>query len=382
MSPAFEDAGHARLLVVDGESAPRHALCEALRAQGFDAIGCTGAEAALAVLRRQPVDLLLADPTAPGTDGVALLQAARALDPTLVDIAVIDAGGSARAAEAMRSGAFDCIVAPFGPGAIAPVLSRALALRRLRVRNAALELRMREHAAELEAADRELDTFTRTASHDLRAPLNTVLGFSSLLVQDFSGQLASQQRAWLVEIERAGRQMSRLIDDLMRLTRLGRQAPNLLWIDMTSLAREVADALAAPLQRPALRLQIDALPPACADAALVRQALIQLLSNALKFTRDVDAPHVHVGHLAQGNSQGAYFVRDNGAGFDMALAGKLFQPFTRLHRSDPFEGSGVGLSIVQRIVRGHGGRVWAEATPGRGATFYFTLEAGAAATRT
>jgi light-regulated signal transduction histidine kinase (bacteriophytochrome) len=353
-----------------------------LRAQGFDTVGCSGTEAALAALRRQPADLLLADPTMTGTDGDSLLQAARALDPTLVDIAVIDAGGSASAAEAMRSGAFDCIVAPFEPSAVAPVLARALEVRRLRVRNAALELRMREHATELEAADRELDAFTRTASHDLRAPLNTVLGFSSLLVQDFSGQLAAQQRAWLVEIERAGRQMGRLIDDLMRLSRLGRQAPNLQWTDMTALAREVADELVAPLERPALRLQIDALPPACADAALVRQALAQLLSNALKFTRQVEAGHVHVGHLARPGAPAAYFVRDNGAGFDMALAGKLFQAFMRLHRSDQFEGSGVGLSIVQRIVRAHGGRVWAEAAPGRGATFYFTLEAGAAASRT
>jgi light-regulated signal transduction histidine kinase (bacteriophytochrome) len=172
------------------------------------------------------------------------------------------------------------------------------------------------------------------------------------------------------------------VDDLMRLSRLGRQAPNLQWTDMTALAREVADELVAPLERPALRLQIDALPPACVDAALVRQALVQLLSNALKFTRQVDAGHVHVGHLARPGAPAAYFVRDNGAGFDMALAGKLFQPFTRLHRSDQFEGSGVGLSIVQRIVRAHGGRVWAEAAPGRGATFYFTLEAGAAASRT
>lgn len=382
MSPAFEDPGHARVLVVDGGSAQCQALCKALRAQGFDAVACTGAEPALAELRRQPVDLLLADPTTAGADGIALLQAARALDPTLVDIAVIGTGGPAGAAEAMRWGAFDCVVAPFEPGAIAPVLSRALAVRRLRVRNAALELRMREHAAELQAAERELDTFTRTASHDLRAPLNTVLGFSSLLVQDFSDQLAAQQRAWLVEIERAGRQMSRLIDDLMRLTRLGRQAPNLQWIDMAALAREVADELIAPLARPALQLQIDALPPACADAALVRQVLAQLLSNALKFTRQVEAGHVHVGHLAQPGAPVAYFVRDNGAGFDMAAAGKLFQPFTRLHRSDSFDGSGVGLSIVQRIVRAHGGRVWAEAAPGRGATFYFTLEAGAAAART
>jgi signal transduction histidine kinase len=377
----MKDSGAARLLIVDDEAAQRHALSETLQVQGFEAIGCASGEAALAELRQRPVDLLLTDLMMPGTDGIALLRAAREIDPTLVVIIMTGEGTIATAVEAMRSGAFDYILKPFKLSAILPVLARALAVRRLRIQNAALEQQLRQHAAELEAANRELDAFTRSASHDLRAPLNAVLGFSSLLVQDFSSQLAPQQRGWLVEIQRAARQMSQLIDDLMRLSRLGRQALNLQTVDMAKLARGVTDELQAQIEppRPQPQVQIDALPPALADAALLRQALINLLSNAFKFTRHTEAARIHVGQEAQANGTRAYFVRDNGEGFDMAQAGKLFQAFNRLHRSDMFEGTGVGLSIVQRIVQRHGGRVWAEGEPGRGATFYFTLDAANAA---
>jgi signal transduction histidine kinase len=371
------ETGAARLLIVDDEAAQRHALSETLQVQGFETVGCGNAEAALAELRQRPVDLLLTDLMMPGTDGIGLLRAAREIDPMLVVIIMTGEGTIATAVEAMRSGAFDYILKPFKLSAILPVLSRALAVRRLRIQNAALEQQLREHAAELEAANRELDAFTRSASHDLRAPLNAVLGFSSLLVQDFNSQLAPQQRGWLVEIQRAARQMSQLIDDLMRLSRLGRQALNLQTVDIAELARGVAGELQAQIEPPGRQpqVQIDALPPALADAALLRQALVNLLSNAFKFTRHAKAARIHVGHEAHGNGTRAYFVRDNGEGFDMAQAGKLFQAFNRLHRSDVFEGTGVGLSIVQRIVQRHGGRVWAEGEPGRGATFYFTLDA-------
>jgi signal transduction histidine kinase len=148
---------------------------------------------------------------------------------------------------------------------------------------------------------------------------------------------------------------------------------------MTALARSVADELQAQQQPPrsGMQVQIDALPPALADASLLRQVFVNLLSNALKFTRHVEQAAVHVGYEAQGAEPRVYFVRDNGPGFDMARAGELFQAFARLHDSDSFEGTGVGLSIVQRIVQRHGGRVWADAAPGKGATFFFTLEAAA-----
>jgi signal transduction histidine kinase len=376
----------ARLLIVDDEVAQMQALCDTLTDQGYETIGCGSGAAALNVLRRTPVDLLLADLMMPELDGIALLRAAQQIDPTLVGVIMTGEGTIASAVEAMRSGAFDYVLKPFKLSAVVPVLGRALAMRRLRIDNAALERQLREHAAELEAANRELDAFTRSASHDLRTPLVGVIGLTALLRDHPGARLEPEQREWLAEIERSARQMGRLIDDLMRLSQLGRQVLSLQTVDVAALVHEVLDELRARQPSPRdVQLQVDALPPATADASLLRQVFVNLLSNAYKFTRQVEQPAIHVGCEAQGLDPRVYFVRDNGAGFDMAHAGQLFEAFQRLHRADAFEGSGVGLSIVQRIVQRHGGRVWADAAPGRGATFYFTLQGtpdrGAAAER-
>jgi light-regulated signal transduction histidine kinase (bacteriophytochrome) len=274
----------------------------------------------------------------------------------------------------MQSGALDYILKPFKLSAILPVLDRSLAMRRLRVENAALELRVREHAAELEAANQELDAFTRSASHDLHSPLHAIAGFASLLVMELGPQVPDKQRGWLLRIERAAMDMSQLIDDLMRLSRLGRQALTLQDVDMGALVHGVVDQLRQQQPQRALSLNVGALPLITADASLLRHVFVNLLSNAVKFTRNVEQVVIHVGCESRAQEL-VFFVRDNGAGFDMARAGQLFGAFHRLHGAHEFEGSGVGLSIVQGIVKRHGGRIWAEATPGRGATFFFTLGA-------
>jgi light-regulated signal transduction histidine kinase (bacteriophytochrome) len=252
------------------------------------------------------------------------------------------------------------------------VLGRALAMRRLRLENAALERRVREHAAELEAANRELDAFTRSASHDLRSPLTVVAGFSSLLVSKLGPQLAEEQRGWLVEIELAARRMCQLIDDLMRLSRLGRQALSWQAVDMDSLVRSVIDELHNEQPEREMTLRVGELPRTMGDASLLRQVFVNLLSNAFKFTRNTEHPTIDVGCERHGE-ESVFFVRDNGAGFDMSRADRLFDAFQRMHNPDEFEGSGVGLSIVQRVVQRHGGKIWAEAVPGQGARFFFTL---------
>ena len=368
------EATKVRLLVVDDEAAQMQALCDTLEDHGYEALGCTNGEAALAALQRSPFDLLLADLMMPGLNGIALLRAALAIDPTLVGIIMTGEGTISTAVEAMQSGALDYILKPFKLSAILPVLGRSLEMRRLRLENAALERRVREHAAELEAANRELDAFTRSASHDLRSPLNAVVGFASLLVNELGPQLPAEQLGWLVNIERAGKHMSQLIDDLMRLSRLGRQALKLQNVDMAPLVHGVVDELRQQQPRRDLSLHVGDLPQIAADASLLRQVFVNLLSNAFKFTRDVEQAVIHVGCERRGQ-ECVFFVRDNGAGFDMAHAGQLFDAFHRLHRPDEFEGSGVGLSIVQRIVQRHGGRIWAQASPGHGASFFFTLGA-------
>jgi signal transduction histidine kinase len=368
------ETGNARLLIVDDEAAQMQALCDTLEEQGFEVLGCTDGKAALAALQQTPFDLLLADLMMPEMDGIALLRAALALDPMLVGIIMTGQGTIGTAVEAMQSGALDYILKPFKLSAILPVLGRSLAMRRLRLENAALELRVREHAEELEAANRELDAFTRSASHDLHSPLHAIAGFASLLVMELGPQMPARQLGWLLRIEQAAKDMSQLIDDLLRLSRLGRQALTRQDVDMTALVCGVVDELRQQQPQRELSLNIGDLPRIAADASLLRHVFVNLLSNAFKFTRNVEQVVIHVGCERQGQEL-VFFVRDNGTGFDMAHAGHLFDAFHRLHGTHEFEGSGVGLSIVQGIVKRHGGRIWAEASPDRGASFFFTLGA-------
>ncbi|HWH81548.1 MAG TPA: ATP-binding protein [Burkholderiaceae bacterium] len=368
-----EPAG-ARLLIVDDEAAQMQALCDTLEEQGYEVVGCSNGEAALAALRRAPVDLLLADLMMPGMNGIDLLRAALALDPTLVGIIMTGEGTIGTAVEAMQSGALDYILKPFKLSAILPVLGRGLAMRRLRLENAALERRVQAHAVELETINRELDAFTRSASHDLRSPLNVVMGFSSLLVSDVGPTIPIEQRNWLLQIERAARQMSDLIDALMRLSFVGKQALNVQSVAVASLVRSVVDELRDEHPHRSVSVRVGELPEAVADPSLLRQVFVNLLSNAFKYTRKVEQAEIDVACEQQGD-EAVFQVRDNGSGFDMAHADRLFQAFQRFHTGDQFEGSGVGLSIVQRIVQRHGGRIWAQAALGEGASFYFTLGA-------
>jgi signal transduction histidine kinase len=367
------DGNKARILIVDDEVAHMRALCDTLQDRGYEAVGCTNGEAGLAALQQTQFDLLLADLMMPGMNGIALLRAGLQIDPTLVGIIMTGEGTIGTAVEAMKSGALDYILKPFKLSVVLPVLARGLEMRRLRVENAALEQRVREHATELEAANRELDAFTRSASHDLRSPLNAVLGFTSLLLSDRGPEMTAQQYEWLSQVKRSGERMLQLIDDLMRLSYVGRQALNLQAVDVAALVQGVVADVRQQHANHAVSLQVGELPQIQADASLLRQVFVNLLSNAFKFTRNTSPASIGIGCQLRAEGR-VFFVRDNGTGFDMAHADRLFGAFQRLHRPEEFEGSGVGLSIVERIVRRHGGRIWAESAPGQGATFYFTLD--------
>lgn len=369
------DTRGARLLIVDDEAAQMTALCHTLEDNGYLVRGCGSGSAALLVLREESFDLMLCDLRMPGMDGITLLRAAQAIDPMLAGVIMTGEGTIGTAVEAMRSGALDYVLKPFKVSAILPVLTRSLAMRRLRLENADLERRVREHTIELEATNRELDAFTRSASHDLRAPLNAILGFSTLLKNEASPGLTPEQQRWLNYVEVSARGMSDLIDALMRLSYVGRRALQIRTVDPRAvLDGVIADLRAAQAQREIV-WEIGTLPEVQADEALLKQVLVNLLSNAIKFTRKTTRAVIAVGCEAQGQTR-TFFVRDNGAGFDMARAERLFEAFERYHPSEQYEGSGVGLSIVHRIVQRHGGKVWAKALPGQGATFYFTLGAG------
>jgi light-regulated signal transduction histidine kinase (bacteriophytochrome) len=254
------------------------------------------------------------------------------------------------------------------------VLSRALAVRRLRLENAALERRVRERTAELEAANKELEAFSYSVSHDLRAPLRAVDGFSRILLDRFSRQLPEEAQSLLKTVITSAHHMGHLIEDLLRLSRLSRQPLSMRPVDMTALAQEVIDDQRRQNADRHVEVVTAGLPDCVGDRALLKQVFVNLLSNAFKFTGKTEHAVVEVGRIQQDGNP-VYFVKDNGAGFDMAYAQKLFGVFQRMHRTEEFEGTGVGLSIVQRIIHRHGGRIWAESEVGKGTTFYFTLRA-------
>jgi PAS domain S-box-containing protein len=243
------------------------------------------------------------------------------------------------------------------------------AAQEIRDLNASLERRVAERTAELESANRDLESFSYSVSHDLRAPVRAINGFVHLLEEADGARLSPEGRRLLGVIAANSRRMAVLVDDLLRLSGAGRSALNLEDVDVAALARRVAAELQS--RHPAARIEAGELPRAHADPALVEQLLINLVGNALKYSARRPDPRVEIGYRdAEGG--GAYFVRDNGEGFDPRYAAKLFEPFQRLHGAE-FEGSGIGLAIVRRIVERHGGRVWAESAPGEGATFHFTL---------
>lgn len=376
-----------RLFIVDDEASLTRALCSTLGLEGYATVGFTSARAALEALPESHCDLLLVDLNMPEMVGIDLLRAAQQIDPAIVGIVMTGEGSVTRAVQAMQAGALDFIMKPFNLSTILPVISRALEVRHLRVDNLQLERRVRAHAAELEASNHELEAankalaaaneeltaFNHSVSHDLRAPLRAVDGLSELLLSNFSAHLPAEAQRFLATMNLSVKRMQRLVDDLLRFSSLGSQALHLKRVDMTTIVHSVLNELRHEQQSREVEVRIGELPRTEGDPAMLRQALANLLSNAYKFTRHQAHPVVEVGARTEADGTPTFFVRDNGAGFDMARAQRLFGVFQRLHRSDEFEGTGVGLSIVQRIVDRHRGRIWAEAAVGRGATFYFTL---------
>ena len=209
-------------------------------------------------------------------------------------------------------------------------------------------------------------------SHDLRAPLRAIDGYAQSLLEDHAPRLDAEGQRLLGVVRENAQRMGQLIDGLLRFARFGRQAMTMTAIDMTALAQVVVEELQQGGEGRPAPVTIEPLPAAVGDKTLIRQVLANLLGNALKFSRGRPAPEVRVGGRPDGDEV-IYFVKDNGVGFDMQYADKLFQVFGRLHRAEEFEGTGVGLALAQRIVHRHGGRAWAESVPGGGATFYFTL---------
>lgn len=242
----------------------------------------------------------------------------------------------------------------------------------IRELNLELEQRVAYRTAELESATHEMEAFNYSVSHDLRAPLRAIDGFSYLLANTAITRLDTREKHCIEVIRQNVRMMDNLINGLLTLSRMGRQELSLELVSPESLVREVIASILERVPERQIEFAIGTLPPCVVDRVMLRQVFANLIDNAVKYTRHTSEPRIEIGAFPR-DSRTVYFVRDNGAGFDMAYAEKVFVPFQRLHKPEEYEGSGIGLAIVDRIIRRHGGQIWVESKPGKGTSFYFTL---------
>jgi len=398
--PSMEEAqsllGPKRILAVDDSPTYLNALADALRGEGYDVVLARSGEEALELLAVQAVDCVLLDLLMPGLTGQETcrrIKSAQGLrDIPLIMLTALDdrdamiAGLSAGADDYIsKSGEFGVIKARVRAQMrrkqfedenrrIRDELSRmeletagARAARDVAETRAAL-------ADELEEKNRELESFSYSVSHDLRAPLRAIIGFSRILEEGYGEKLDDEGRRLLKVVRENSQKMGELIDDLLELSRLGRKPLSTAEIDMKRMADEVFRTVSADGWQ-SHQLALGSLPPAPGDPTLLRQAWANLLGNAIKFSSKCERPVIEVSGQEIG-AELVYCVKDNGAGFDMRYYDKLFGVFQRLHGEDEFAGTGVGLAIVHRVISRHGGRVWAEGREGEGAAFYFSLPKG------
>lgn len=264
-------------------------------------------------------------------------------------------------------------------GIVIDITERKQAEEALRQAHEKLEDRVKERTAQLEISNKELEAFTYTVSHDLRAPLRSMDSFSRILMDEYAPQLPKEAQRYLHLVRESTKKMSCLIDDLLAFSRLNRQSLNKQLVSMKELVEQTLVTLEGEYNHRKIDIKMGDLPNCAGDEAMLRQVWVNLFANALKFTRERENAKIEIGAWRT-DDENVYFIKDNGAGFDMQYANKLFGVFQRLHSEREFEGTGVGLAIVQRVIQRHGGRVWAEGQVDEGAAFYFSLPCGAETT--
>jgi two-component system sensor histidine kinase/response regulator len=390
------------ILVVDDEPRNVMALEAALARVDCTLVKASSGLDALKCVLAQDFAVVVLDIHMPGMNGFEAAGLIRARDrsrTTPIIFLTADARVGARVLEGYRLGAVDYLYKPFDPhilrakvaifvelfrktasleqrtGELTQVTAE-LARREQQVvgMNAKLEQRVVERTGELEAANQELEAFSYSISHDLRAPLRAVNGFSKILLKEHAPHLSPEVQRYLELVGHNAKYMGQLIDGLLLFSRLSRQPLAKQPLLTEAIVRRALQAVVPDRAERQVEISVGELLPCQGNPTLLMQVFVNLLSNALKFTRRREVAHIEVG-CRQEDGEVIYFVRDDGTGFDMRYADKLFGVFQRLHRAEDYDGTGVGLAIVQRIVQRHGGRIWAEAAVEKGATFSFTLAA-------
>lgn len=407
----FSLLGPKKILAVDDSPTYLNELASELRQEGYDTILAASGKEALELLTLQAPDCILLDLLMPGLSGRETCQIIKQHEtwrhiPVVILTAVeeaqamiegINAGADdyipkssefdvlkARVRAQLRRKQFEDEYRAIQHRLLEKELQAAEAIRAL---NAELENRVQQRTADLKLANDELESFSYSVSHDLRAPLRAIDGFSTMLLEDFGDLLPAEGGRYLKVIRQNIAHMAALIDDLLALSRLGRAPVTKRPVSIAEIVSCAIEDLRPDLKGRTVEFAVGELPCRDADPTLVRQAFVNLISNALKYTRPREKARIEVGATTVGSLRDGeglpgdlsapqscvYYVRDNGVGFNMKYADRLFGAFQRLHRAEDFEGTGIGLATVQRIVRKHGGRIWAKAAVDQGAVFYFTL---------
>jgi two-component system NtrC family sensor kinase len=396
LSPQEAYFRRARILAIDDSPTFLESLAEAFGNDGYEVTKASGPKEGLEQAANATFDCVMVDLVMPEMDGIEVCRRINEMGHTMDHPMVVIMLTSSETKEDMTRGleaGADDFVGKSSDTAVLKARVRALLRRKffqednrrireqlLRTEIEAAEARAAQQLSETRAAlveelerkNKELEAFSYSVSHDLRAPLRSIDGFSKLLLEDYTDKLDANGQHYLTRVRAAAQRMGELIDDLLELSKVGRAELKRRRVDLSGLARTVVTELQNATPGRQVRVLIPDGVVADADHRLLQVVLENLLGNAWKFTQNVAEAIIEFGG-SQRDGATTYFVRDNGAGFDMAHAGKLFTPFQRLHPEAKFPGTGIGLATVHRIVERHGGRVWAESSVERGATFLWTL---------
>ena len=355
-----------RILTIEDEAPVRKSIAAYLEDHEYDVIQAENGEIGLELARREHPDAILVDLRMPGISGLTVLKEVTNELPEIPIIVVSGTGDLLDVVETLKLGAWDFVIKPIHDMAI---LKHSIDTN---IKKASLIRENRKHQEQLEKTNEEIRAFSYTLSHDLRTPLHAIVGFSSLLEDASQNRLDEKSAEYLARIRQAATRMQQMIEDLLTLSHLSLQEMTCTTVDLSSLSQSILDNLKIHEPKRTVNVIIQDNLTANGNSGLLKNVMENLLGDAWKYTGKVSNAKIEFGKQDTKNGE-AFFIRDNGAGFDMKHSKKLFGVFQRLHSNEEFEGTGVGLATVKKIIERHEGNIWAEATLGKGATFFFTL---------